>query len=158
MARPLGGYIARIAEGNQPLPRAAMALERGIYRLAGIDPAQEQGWAAYAISLLCFHAAGIVFLYGLQRLQHLLPFNPQALDAVAPDLAFNTAISFATNTSSQSYAGETTLSHLSQMAGITVQSFLSAASGIAVGQPGLFPSQYHRSRAVDPYRESRAAA
>lgn len=132
MTRPLGGYIACIAKADWPAPRGLATLENVIYRLAGVDPAREQGWAAYALSLLCFHMIGIAALYGLQRLQHLLPFNPQELDAVGPDLALNTAVSFATNTSWQSYAGETTLSYLSQMAGITVQSFLSGASGIAV--------------------------
>ena len=132
VTRPLGGYIARIAQGGLAVPRGLGALENGIYRLAGIDPTREQSWAGYALSLLCFHMIGIVVLYGLQRLQHLLPLNPQQLGAVAPDLALNTAVSFATNTSWQSYVGETTLSYLSQMAGITVQSFLSAATGIAV--------------------------
>jgi K+-transporting ATPase ATPase A chain len=89
-------------------------------------------WTTYALALLWFHLAGILFLYGLQRLQILLPFNPQHLDAVAPDLALNTAVSFATNTSWQSYGGETTLGYLVQMAGITLQSFLSCATGIAV--------------------------
>jgi K+-transporting ATPase ATPase A chain len=132
MTRPLGGYIARIVDGNRPGPRSLIVLESRIYRLAGVDPTREQSWVGYALSLLCFHLIGIVALYGLQRLQHLLPLNPQKLAAVGPDLALNTAVSFATNTSWQSYAGETTLSYLSQMAGITVQSFLSGATGIAV--------------------------
>ena len=96
------------------------------------DPAEEQSWVTYALALLWFHLAGIVALYLLQRVQHLLPLNPQQFDAVAPDLALNTAVSFATNTSWQSYGGETTMSNLSQMAGITVQSFLSGATGVAV--------------------------
>ncbi len=129
---PLGGYIARIVDGQAPIWRPLAAVERGIFRLAGIDPATEQGWPQYALALLMFHLAGILVLYGLQRLQNLLPFNPQGMDAVSPDLALNTAVSFATNTSWQSYAGETTLSYLSQMAGITVQSFLSCATGVAV--------------------------
>ena len=104
----------------------------GIYRLAGVDPTKEQSWVRYALAVLWFHLIGIAALYGLQRIQHVLPLNPQGLDAVAPDLALNTAVSFATNTSWQSYGGETTLSYLSQMAGITVQSFLSAGTGIAV--------------------------
>jgi K+-transporting ATPase ATPase A chain len=130
LARPLGGHIARIAEPGRST-RGQGRLEQAIYRLAGVDPGQEQSWTGYALSLLCFNMAGIVALYALQRLQHLLPFNPQALGAVDPDLALNTAVSFATNTSWQAYAGETTLSHLSQMAGITVQSFLSGATGVA---------------------------
>jgi potassium-transporting ATPase potassium-binding subunit len=130
--RPVGAYIAAIAEGRLKVPRVLLAFERGLYRLAGVDPAQEQGWAQYAIALLCFHFFGIALLYGLQRVQCLPLFNPQNFGAVAPDLALNTAVSFATNTSWQSYAGETTLSYLTQMAGLTVQSFLSAATGIAV--------------------------
>jgi K+-transporting ATPase ATPase A chain len=100
--------------------------------LAGVDPGQEQSWIGYAVAVLCFHFVGIAALYLLQRVQNVLPLNPQQFAAVAPDLALNTAVSFATNTSWQSYAGETTLSYLSQMAGLTVQSFLSAATGIAV--------------------------
>ena len=112
--------------------RALAPMENGLYRLAGVDPAEEQSWVSYALALLWFHLAGIVALYALQRVQNLLPLNPQQFDAVAPDLALNTAVSFATNTSWQSYGGETTMSYLSQMAGITVQSFLSAATGVAV--------------------------
>jgi potassium-transporting ATPase potassium-binding subunit len=129
---PFGGYIARCMEGRSSVARLGAPIEKGIYRLAGVDPAQEQGWAEYAIALLLFHVVGIVALYALQRLQAALPLNPQHFPAVARDLALNTAISFATNTSWQSYAGETTLGYLTQMVGITVQSFLSAASGIAV--------------------------
>jgi potassium-transporting ATPase potassium-binding subunit len=130
--RPFGGYIARSLDGRSRLARLGAPIERGIYRLAGIDPTSEQGWAEYAFALLLFHVVGIVALYALQRLQATLPLNPQRFGAVAPDLALNTAVSFATNTSWQSYAGETTLGYLTQMAGITVQSFLSGASGIAV--------------------------
>src|SRR5262249_1715865 len=127
-----GGYIARIAEMRLALPRGLATFENAIYRIAGVDPTREQGWAGYALSLLCFHLIGIAFLYALQRLQHLLPLNPQELPPVGPALALNTAVSFATNTSWQSYGGETTLSYLSQMAGITVQSFLSGATGVAI--------------------------
>jgi K+-transporting ATPase ATPase A chain len=130
--RPLGRYISRCMEGRSSVARLGAPIEKGIYRLAGTDPTREQHWTEYAIALLCFHLAGMAALYALQRLQAQLPLNPQHFDAVAPDLAFNTAVSFATNTSWQSYAGETTLGYLIQMAGITVQSFLSAASGIAV--------------------------
>ena len=131
--RPLGGYMARVIDGGvTPLQRLFRPLETALYRLAGVDPTQEQTWPAYALGLLTFSLAGILMLYALQRLQNLLPLNPQHFAPVPPDLALNTAVSFATNTSWQSYAGETTLSYLSQMAGITVQSFLSAASGIAV--------------------------
>src|SRR6202030_4293318 len=108
-------------------------IERGIYRLAGVDPAAEQGWLGYVLALIAFNSAGVGALYALQRLQGLLPLNPQHFPAVDAELALNTAVSFASNTSWQSYAGETTLGYLTQMAGITVQSFLSAATGIAVG-------------------------
>ena len=130
--KPLGWYMARIADATHVVWRPLAALERGIYRICGVDPAEEQGWKGYAFALLAFHLAGIALLYGLQRMQHALPLNPQGLGPVEPILALNTAVSFATNTSWQSYAGETTLSYLSQMAGITVQSFLSGAVGIAV--------------------------
>ena len=130
--RPLGAFIAEIVEGQARIPRFLTAFEHGLYRLAGIDPTEEQDWSCYAFAVLCFHFFGIVLLYGVQRLQAVLPLNPQGFEAVPPDLALNTAVSFATNTSWQSYAGETTLSYLSQMAGLTVQSFLSAATGVAV--------------------------
>jgi K+-transporting ATPase ATPase A chain len=131
--RPLGGYMVRVFDGGcTPLQRLFRPFESAFYRLAGIDLAEEQSWPNYAYGLLVFHLAGIVILYTLQRLQNVLPLNPEQFGAVPPDLALNTAVSFATNTSWQSYAGETTLSYLAQMAGITVQSFLSAAAGIAV--------------------------
>jgi K+-transporting ATPase ATPase A chain len=130
--RPLGAYIARIARGSPPVWRPLSIVETCMYGLAGIDPAEEQNWISYAFALLLFHLAGIVALYALQRLQQLLPLNPQGLDTLSPDLALNTAVSFVTNTSWQSYGGETTLSYLSQMAGLTVQSFLSCATGVAV--------------------------
>jgi potassium-transporting ATPase potassium-binding subunit len=112
--------------------RSFAAVENGLYRVAGIDPDEEQSWVSYALAMLVFNIVGIVALYILQRAQNLLPLNPRQFDAVTPDLALNTAVSFATNTSWQSYGGETTLSYLSQMAGITVQSFLSGATGVAV--------------------------
>ena len=130
--KPLGGTMAAVFTGERAPLRPLGPLERGLYRLAGIDPAIEQSWLAYAVALMCFHFAGIVLLYALQRLQGLLPFNPSRFSAISPDLALNTAVSFATNTSWQSYGGETTLSYFVQMTGITVQSFLSVASGIAV--------------------------
>jgi K+-transporting ATPase ATPase A chain len=130
--RPFGGYIMRNVEGGGRVQRTFASFERGLYRLAGVDPSEDQGWVDYALSLLCFHIAGIVVLYALLRLQQWLPLNPQQMGAMSPDLAMNTAISFATNTSWQSYGGETTLSYLSQMAGIVVQSFMSAAVGVAV--------------------------
>jgi len=133
LIRPLGGYLARVYAGERTLLRPLIGpIEAALYRLAGVEPDVEQGWYGYTVSLLVFHAFGIIALYSLLRLQSVLPFNPQQLSAVAPDLALNTSVSFVTNTSWQSYSGETTLSYASQMAGITVQSFLSAASGMAV--------------------------
>ncbi len=132
VVKPLGGYIARVADGSSRVVRLFAPLEHGLYRLAGVDPDEEQTWVGYAIALLAFSLAGIVALYALQRLQKVLPLNPQHMDAVAPDLALNTAVSFATNTSWQSYGGETTMSNLTQIAGIVVQSFLSCATGVAV--------------------------
>ena len=129
--KPLGGYIARSVGGDGKVQRSFAAVENGLYRVAGIDPDEEQSWVSYALAMLVFNIVGIVALYILQRAQNLLPLNPRQFDAVTPDLALNTAVSFATNTSWQSYGGETTLSYLSQMAGITVQSFLSAATGVA---------------------------
>jgi K+-transporting ATPase ATPase A chain len=131
-AKPMGGHIARVAARDSNAWHELRVIENCLYRVAGIDPAEEQNWIGYAVALLWFHLAGGVVLYALQRVQHLLPLNPQGFAAVGPDLALNTAVSFATNTSWQSYGGETTLSYLSQMTGITVQSFLSCASGVAV--------------------------
>jgi potassium-transporting ATPase potassium-binding subunit len=133
LAKPLGSYMARVYQG-QPcgLDRLFGWLERGIYRLAGVDAAQEMGWRRYAEAVLLFSAIGLVFLYALLRLQESLPFNPQGFAGNTPDLAFNTSTSFVSNTNWQSYGGETTLSYLSQMLGLTVQNFVSAASGMAV--------------------------
>jgi K+-transporting ATPase ATPase A chain len=127
----LGAAMARLF-GPKPLPGPLARIEGAVYRLAGIDPAQGQDWRAYTLAMLAFNAAGFGLLYGLLRLQDWLPLNPAHLPAVAPDLAFNTAVSFVTNTNWQSYGGETTMSHLSQMAGLAVQNFLSAATGIAL--------------------------
>jgi K+-transporting ATPase ATPase A chain len=131
--RPLGGYMQRVFAGEttvlSPLLRPVEAL---FYRLAGINRNQEQGWFDYAMGFLLFHLPGMVLLYLLLRLQAWLPLNPAGQPPVRADLALNTAISFATNTSWQSYGGESTLGHLAQMAGIAVQSFLSAAAGVAV--------------------------
>ena len=133
LTRPLGGYLARVYAGERTFLRPLIGpIEAALYRLAGVKPEAEQSWYGYTVSFLVFHALGIIALYALLRLQSALPLNPQELSTVAPDLALNTAVSFVTNTSWQSYGGETTLSYLSQMAGITVQSFLSAASGMAV--------------------------
>jgi K+-transporting ATPase ATPase A chain len=132
LAKPLGGYMARVYEGRPGgLDRALGWLERLIYRLGGIRPTEEQGWKAYALAMLAFNLVGLLALYGLQRLQGFLPLNPQDLGAVSPDSSFNTAVSFATNTNWQGYGGETTMSYLTQMLGMTVQNFVSAAAGMA---------------------------
>jgi potassium-transporting ATPase potassium-binding subunit len=133
ITKPLGAYMARVFAGERtPLSLVCGPVERGLYRLSGVDPVREQNWLHYSLSLLAFNLAGVILLYAIQRLQLLFPFNPQQLKPVPPDLALNTAVSFTTNTSWQSYGGETTLGYFAQMAGITVQSFLSAATGIAV--------------------------
>jgi potassium-transporting ATPase potassium-binding subunit len=133
LTRPLGGYLTRVYAGEKTFLDLVLGrIEGPIYRLAGIKPGAEQDWLQYAVSFLLFHALAIVSLYAILRLQAVLPLNPQDLPGVQPDLALNTAVSFVTNTSWQSYAGEITLSNLSQMTGIAVQSFLSAASGMAV--------------------------
>jgi len=133
LTRPLGGYLARVYAGERTWLQPVLGpVETALYRIAGIKPAIEQSWLPYTVSFLLFHAVGTIALYGLLRLQSVLPLNPQQLGEVSPDLALNTAVSFVTNTSWQSYGGETTLSYASQMAGITVQSFLSCASGMAV--------------------------
>ncbi|NJD07309.1 MAG: potassium-transporting ATPase subunit KdpA, partial [Methylococcaceae bacterium] len=132
LAKPLGGYMARIYQGESAVNRWLAPLETLLYRLAGVDPNREMHWTGYAIAMLIFNLLGTVAVYVLQRLQHLLPLNPQGLGAVGPDSAFNTAVSFATNTNWQGYGGETTLSYLTQMLGLTVQNFLSAAAGMAV--------------------------
>jgi K+-transporting ATPase ATPase A chain len=129
LARPLGGWMTRVLDGEFA---ALTAIERPIWRLIGTDPDEEQSWLGYALALLAFNLAGFLALYAMQRLQGGLPLNPAGMPAVPPALAFNTAVSFMTNTNWQNYGGETTLSHLTQMAGLTVQNFVSAATGIAV--------------------------
>ncbi len=133
LVKPLGWFMAQVFEGKPcGLDRVLGGLERFIYRLAGVRPGEEMGWKRYALGIVIFNALGFVAVYLLQRLQHVLPLNPQGMGAVTPDSSFNTAISFVTNTNWQGYGGETTMSYLTQMAGLTVQNFLSAATGIAV--------------------------
>jgi len=132
-AKPLGWYMAEIYEGRTPGPaRWLRPLESGILRLCGVRAAPQTGWKRYATNMLVFHAVGFVLLYGMLRGQAWLPFNPARLRAVSSDLSFNTAVSFVTNTNWQSYGGESTMSHLSQMVGLTAQNFLSAAAGMAM--------------------------
>ena len=133
LTKPFGGYMTRVFNGERtPLSPVLGPIERGLYRVSGVDETQEQHWIAYAVAMLAFSFAGFVVLYGLQRLQAVLPFNPQDQAAVTPDLAFNTSVSFVTNTNWQSYVPETTMSYLVQMAGLTVHNFVSAATGIAL--------------------------
>jgi potassium-transporting ATPase potassium-binding subunit len=133
LAKPLGGYMTRVFNGERTvLSPVLRPVETALYWAAGVDEKREQHWLTYTIAMLAFNAAGFVLLYGLLRLQALLPFNPADMSAVAPDLTFNTAVSFVTNTNWQNYGGESTLSYLVQMAGLTVQNFVSAATGIAL--------------------------
>ncbi|WP_168453561.1 potassium-transporting ATPase subunit KdpA [Sphingopyxis microcysteis] len=133
LAKPMGLWLFALYEGRiTPLHRVLGPVERGFYRLAGIDPNEEQGWRRYALHMLLFNVALLIFTYAVLRLQGVLPVNPQGFGAVGADGAFNTAISFTTNTNWQWYSGEATLSNLSQMLGLTIQNFLSAATGIAI--------------------------
>ncbi|RWI96730.1 potassium-transporting ATPase subunit KdpA [Mesorhizobium sp.] len=133
LVKPLGGYMHRVFKGDRTLLSPVLVpIERGLYRLAGTSEKEEQHWAAYATGMLLFNFAGFLVLYALQRLQGALPYNPAGMAAVEPKLAFNTAASFVTNTNWQNYGGESTMSYLVQMAGLTVQNFVSAATGIAI--------------------------
>ncbi|MGJ7493086.1 potassium-transporting ATPase subunit KdpA [Variovorax sp. ZT4R33] len=127
---PLGRFIAALCDGR--LPRWMQRVEAPLFKLAGVAPGESMHWRTYAFALLAFNAIGALAVYGLQRLQALLPLNPAGMAAVSPDSSFNTAVSFVTNTNWQGYAGEATMSYLTQMLGLTVQNFLSAATGIAV--------------------------
>ena len=132
LAKPLGAYMARVYEGRRlALERVFGWLERLIYRVCGVAPEVEMGWKGYAIAMMLFNLVGLLAVYLLQRLQGGLPLNPQAFGAVSVDSSFNTAVSFATNTNWQGYGGETTMSYLTQMLGLTVQNFVSAAAGMA---------------------------
>ncbi|BAB50091.1 potassium-transporting ATPase subunit KdpA [Mesorhizobium japonicum] len=133
LTKPLGFYMHRVFNGDRtPLSPIFGPLERGLYRICGTSEREEQHWTAYAVALLLFNLAGFLVLYALQRLQGSLPYNPAGMGAVDPALAFNTAASFVTNTNWQNYGGESTMSYLLQMAGLTVQNFVSAATGIAI--------------------------
>jgi K+-transporting ATPase ATPase A chain len=133
LAKPLGWYMTRVFNGERtPLTPVLRPLETVLYRIGGVDEKREQHWLTYTVSMLLFHVGGFLIIYGLMRLQAWLPFNPAEQSAVAADLSFNTAISFITNTNWQNYGGESTLSYLTQMAGLTHQNFLSAATGIAL--------------------------
>ncbi len=131
--KPLASYMTRVFSGDRTFLSPVLGpLESGFYKAAGVDPAREQSWLGYTLAMLVFSAAGFLSLYAILRLQVHLPFNPQGFDNLSPDLAFNTAVSFLTNTNWQAYGGETTMSNFSQMVGLTVHNFLSAATGIAL--------------------------
>ncbi len=133
LVKPLGWYMTRVFSGETTfLSPVLRPIERGLYWIGGVDEKREQHWLTYTVAMLLFHVGGFLIIYGLMRLQALLPFNPQEQSAVAEDLSFNTAISFITNTNWQNYGGESTLSYLVQMLGLTHQNFLSAATGIAL--------------------------
>jgi K+-transporting ATPase ATPase A chain len=133
LTKPLGGYMMRVFNGDRTLLSPALRpVERAFYVFTGVDEKEEQHWVVYGVAMVLFSLVGFLSLYALQRLQDVLPFNPQGFPAVGPDLAFNTAMSFVTNTNWQSYVPETTMSYLVQMAGLTVHNFVSAATGIAL--------------------------
>jgi len=133
LVKPFGFYMTRVFNGERTfLSPLLRPVERTLYWLSGVKEDEEQNWKSYGVAMLTFSLMGFLTLYALQRLQAVLPFNPQHLDAVAPDLAFNTSVSFVTNTNWQSYVPETTMSYLTQMAGLTMHNFVSAATGIAL--------------------------
>jgi len=133
IARPTGLYLAAVFDGRRTWLSPVLApLERGLYRLSGLKADNEQDWKGYAASLVMFSLVGTLALFALMLVQQWLPLNPQGFGPVPANVAMNTAVSFVTNTNWQAYGGETTMSHLTQMAGLTVQNFLSAAAGIAV--------------------------
>jgi K+-transporting ATPase ATPase A chain len=132
LAKPFGDYLADVMEGRSLALRVGGRFESLLYRLAGVRQDEEMGWLNYALAILLFNVIGVVAVYALQRLQAWLPLNPQSFGAVTPDSSFNTAVSFASNTNWQGYSGESTMSYLTQMLGLTVQNFFSAATGIVV--------------------------
>ncbi|MBX5225154.1 potassium-transporting ATPase subunit KdpA [Rhizobium sp. NLR9b] len=133
LVKPLGGYMTRVYNGERTfLSPVLVPIERGLYRVAGTSEREEQHWTSYAFAMLLFNLLGVLLLYALMRLQGVLPYNPAGMAAVPPELSFNTAVSFTTNTNWQNYGGESTMSYLAQMAGFTVQNYLSAATGMAI--------------------------
>ncbi len=150
--KPLGLYMADVMEGRPIWPiRAGARLEALIYRLCGVDPGEEMGWKRYTIALLLFNALGGLLVYGLQRLQYWLPLNPEHFPGVSPDSSFNTAVSFITNTNWQGYSGESTMSYLTQMAGLAVQNFLSAATGVVVAAALIRGLARHSAKAIGSF-------
>src|SRR5215469_11925103 len=133
LVKPLGWYMTRVFNGERTFMSPILRpIEVGLYAIAGVDERREQHWMTYTVAMLLFHVGGFLILYAVLRLQAILPFNPAGQAAVAEDLSFNTAISFLTNTNWQNYGGESTMSYLSQMLGLTHQNFLSAATGIVL--------------------------
>ena len=150
LTKPVGIYLTRVLdpEGKTFLDAALRPVERLLYRLFGLDPKKEQAWQEYTLSLISFSLIGLLFTYAILRLQHLLPLNPQGFGAVSEHLAFNTAVSFTTNTNWQSYGGESTLSYLSQMVGLVIHNFTSAAVGIAVAAAFVRGIARHSTRTI----------
>jgi potassium-transporting ATPase potassium-binding subunit len=150
LTKPMGLYLVRVldAEGRTFLDPVLRPVERLFYRLFRVDPGKEQDWKHYTISMLSFSLAGLLFTYAILRLQHILPLNPQGFGSVSPDLAFNTAVSFTTNTNWQNYAGESTLSYFSQMVGLTFHNFASAAVGIAVAAALVRGIAHHSMKTI----------
>jgi K+-transporting ATPase ATPase A chain len=149
LIRPLGNFMARVYQGEHTfLDRVLGPIERFIYRLAGVNPQDEMDWKVYTAAMLIFNMAGIFFLYILLRVQGILPLNPMSLEAIAPHSSFNTAVSFGTNTNWQSYSGEVTMSYLSQMLGLTVQNFLSAATGMAILVAFIRSLMHHSTKSL----------
>src|SRR5437773_11945245 len=134
ITKPMGLYLMRVldANGRTWLDPVLRPLERATYRLMGVDPGKQHDWKQYTLAMLLFSMVSCLFTYGILRLQHLLPLNPQGFGPVSPDLAFNTAVSFTSNTNWQNYVGESTMSYLSQMVGLVIHNFGSAAVGIAL--------------------------
>ena len=166
LVKPFGFYMTRVFNGERTfLSPLLRPVERVIYSLSRVNEREEQSWIGYGLAMLTFSLAGFLALYALQRLQAVLPFNPQNFDPVSPDLAFNTSVSFVTNTNWQSYTPETTMSYLTQMAGLTMHNFVSAATGIALAI-ALIRGFARRSAAddreflgrYDPHRSLRAFA
>ena len=148
-AKPLGGYIADVMEGRPSFAlRIGGRIEAFLYRMCGVNSRVDMPWREYATALLVFNVLGAVVVYALQRLQFYLPLNPQHFTAVSPDSAFNTAVSFITNTNWQGYSGESTMGYLVQMAGLAVQNFLSAATGLAVAVAMIRGFARHRAPAI----------
>ncbi|HET9367596.1 MAG TPA: potassium-transporting ATPase subunit KdpA, partial [Candidatus Udaeobacter sp.] len=150
ITKPMGLYLVQVLDGNGRtwLDPVLRPLERGTYRLLGVRPNEEHNWKQYTLAMLLFSLVGCIFTYAILRLQNFLPLNPQRLAAVNPDLAFNTAASFTTNTNWQNYGGESTLSYFSQMVGLTFHNFVSAATGIAIAAAFVRAIARHSAKTI----------